>query len=70
MDSKFVPPTTKEEFLERAKKVPLAGALGVLNSLKQRRASMVRALDQEILFYEKVVELNKVGEDAVEWGDK
>jgi len=70
MDSKFVPPKNKAEFLERAKKVPVVGALGVLNSLKHRRESLVRAIDQEILFYEKVVELNKVGEDKLDWGDE
>ena len=70
MESKFVPPKNKEEFLERAKKTPVQGALGVLNSLKQRRASLVRAIDAEILFYEKVIDLNKFGEDKVEWGDK
>lgn len=70
MDSKFVPPATKAEFLERAKKVPLQGALGVLNSLKHRRASLIRSVDQEIHFYEKVVELNKVGEEKLEWGNE
>lgn len=70
MDSKFVPPANKAEFLERAKKVSLPGALGVLNALKNRRASLVSALNKEILFYEKVIELNKVGEDKITWGDK
>lgn len=70
MESKFVSPKNKQEFLERAKKVPLSGALGVLNSLKHRRASMVRSIDEEIFFYEKVLELAKNGEDKVEWGEK
>lgn len=70
MDSKFVPPVNKAEFLERAKKVELRGALGVLNALKNRRASVTRAIDQEIYFYDKIVELNKIGEEKIEWGDK
>lgn len=67
MESKFVPPVTKEDFLERASKVPAEGASALLNSLKQRRAALVRAVDEEIKFYEKVVELNKVGADKLEW---
>lgn len=70
MESKFVPPKSKEEFLERAKKLPVSGALGVLNSLKHRRASLVHSIDQEIYFLEKVIEFNKVGEDKVKWGNE
>lgn len=67
MDSKFVPPTTKEEFLKRAEKVTLEGARGVLGSLKNRRAALVKTIDTEIKFYEKVVELREKGEDKVTW---
>lgn len=67
MDTKFNPPLTKAEFLERAKKVELKAALSIRNALLHRRASAVRALDIEIEFYDKVVELYEDGEDAVEW---
>lgn len=69
MDSKFNPPKTKEEFIERAEKISgINGALGVLNSLKNRRASMVHALDIEIAFYEEAAKYLKTGETT--WGEK
>jgi hypothetical protein len=70
MDSKFVPPVTKAEFLKRASGIPLQGASGVLNSLKSRRSALVRSLDQEIYFYQKVVELHEVGEEKLKWGNE
>jgi hypothetical protein len=69
MDSKFNPPATKEEFVERAKKINgINGAMGVLNALRNRRASMVRAVDIEIAFYEEAVNYLKTGE--TKWGEE
>lgn len=65
MESKFVPPKNKEEFIKQVEPITYGGAMGVLNSLRHRRASMVRGIDIEIHFYEKVVEYLKNGD--VEW---
>lgn len=68
MDSKFQPPKTKEEFIERVSKINgLNGALGVLNALKNRRRSLVAAVDTEIAFYEEAANYIKTGETT--WGD-
>lgn len=72
MDSKFQPPKSKEEFIERAETLKKAsginGALGVLNALKNRRQSLVVAVDAEIAFYKEAVNYIKTGETT--WGDK
>jgi len=58
---KFLPPTTEEEFLSRAKDVQLPAATAILDTLKARRGEVVRNLDLEIEFYEKVIEYRKEG---------
>ena len=71
MDSKFNPPKTKEEFLERAKPVTLTAALAIRNALRHRIQSATHAFQVELNFYEKVIELHEKGD--VEWkpeGDK
>lgn len=68
MDSKFNPPKSQAEFEERANTLDLKGALGVLNALRNRRASMIRPIDTEIEFYEYAIEhLNK---NNVDWNNK
>lgn len=57
MDSKFNPPKDQAEFEKRAEGVELKAALAVKNSLLQRRASAVRALDVEIEYYDAVIDL-------------
>lgn len=56
---KFLPPATEDEFRARAKDVQLPAAIAILDSLKARRGELIRNIDLEIEFYEKVVELKK-----------
>ncbi len=57
---KFIPPTTEEEFLKRAKEIEPAAVEPILDSLKNRRDALVQNIDAEIKFYEKVKKhLNK-----------
>ena len=58
---KFLPPTTEEEFLSRAKDVQLPAANAILDSLRARRAELIRNVDLEIEFYEKVVTYREEG---------
>lgn len=62
MDSKFNPPKDKKEFIERQAKIDTKAALSILNALRHRRASAVRALDVEIEFYEAALEYRKNGD--------
>lgn len=55
----FLPPKTEEEFKERAKEVSVEAATSILDSLVQRRKALVATIDQEIKFYEKVIEFKK-----------
>ncbi len=65
MDSKFVPPKNKQDFLERVEKIDLNGAMAVRNALLHRRASAVAALNTELAFYDAAIAVLK-GEE-VEW---
>jgi hypothetical protein len=58
---KFLPPVTEEEFLSRSKDVQLPAATSILDTLKARRGEVVRNLDLEIEFYEKVIQYRKEG---------
>ena len=53
--SEFKPPQNEEEFEKRAKDVTSVGARAVLRSLRARKAAMVKSVDEEIAFYEKVL---------------
>lgn len=55
----FLPPKNEEEFNERAAKIELGPAKSILSTLKARREAMVKTVDLEIAFYEKVVELKE-----------
>lgn len=61
MQPQFKPPQTEEEFQERARALTLPGARAVLNTLRERRKALVEAIDQEIAFYQRVVEIKSDG---------
>lgn len=67
MDSKFNSPKTKEEFLKRAEKVELEAAETMKFAIRSRIASAIRGYQDELQYYEAVVQLKKEGPDAVEW---
>ena len=67
MDSKFNSPKTKEEFLERAEKVELDAAQTMKFAIRSRIASAIRPFQDELAYYEAVVQLKQEGPDAVEW---
>lgn len=67
MESKFNPPRTKEEFIERASKVDLKAALALQNALANRIRSATAALETELEFYRSVIKLHQEGPDAVVW---
>lgn len=53
--AEFKPPQNDEEFKARAATVTTEGARAVLNSLKHRRAALVKNIDEEIEFYERIL---------------
>jgi len=55
MDQKFKPPINHEEFLQRADKMSLAGAKGVLSALESRRKGMTTNIDAEIVHLKKII---------------
>ena len=58
---KFIPPHTEEQFLERARAVEPTAVAPILDTLKQRRSDLIRNIDMEIEFYEKVAEYREEG---------
>ena len=56
MDQKFTPPKDHAEFIQRADKMTLVGAKGVLNALEGRRKGMTANIDSEINHIKKVIE--------------
>lgn len=59
---KFLPPQTDEEFKERAKQVSTDAARSILKTLNARKQATVAAMNEEIKFYERV--LQERGEEA------
>jgi len=55
MDQKFKPPVNHEEFIQRANKMTLVGAKGVLGALEGRRTGMTTNIDEEIAHIKKVI---------------
>lgn len=55
MNPTFKPPRDEAEFAARANELSLVGAQQLLRSLKKRRETTVKSIDEEIAFYEKVV---------------
>jgi len=58
---KFLPPQTEAEFNERARPLQLVAIKSILETLKARRAELVRNIDLEIDFYEKAKKLKEEG---------
>ena len=56
---KFIPPKDEAEFEKRVKEINLPAAVSILDTLKTRRAAMLKDIDAEIEFYEKVVTTKK-----------
>lgn len=55
MQPSFKPPKTEEEFKQRAEKITVANAKNMISILNSRREQAVKAIDQEILFFKKVI---------------
>ena len=62
MQPTFTPPQDEAEFNRRAGQLTLTGARSILRTLKERRKALVASTDQEMAFYEKVVEVKEAEE--------
>jgi hypothetical protein len=74
MSPSFKNPTSQAEFDEREKNLDTKAVLTILYSLRGKKAQATRALDEEIKFYEAVIELRKAREKnpeaTIEWDPK
>lgn len=59
MQPDFKPPKDEAELRERAKLITPAGAKAILSTLEDRRKRAVEAIDKEIEFYKKVIEIKE-----------
>lgn len=66
MQPTFKKPETREEFLKRADEIDVSGAKSILSTLYQRRAQLVKSIDEEIEFYQQVLNRKK-GTDNYEY---